>query len=671
MIMIYQLISITLFVNVASGLRCKTASPSNCLYSSACTYHTQECPSSEGSSNIRGGVYCLTIVNNDPNELIIGEMGCMYDQETSKTCKNQSQCIMNYTNKDKKFFHCCCDKDDCNQNFFINSSDEPPRKRVDPTNRCKDDLIERLNEWENIFNKSYDSIEEINNFNKQLNPSRSCQSRFDLSLKLIYNSLENILTIEKKRLESIQFNSQQQIQQSFQKLILNNQFLKSLLGLCILLVLYSHNDKYHDFNWLLNIYSLHGYSFLKIIQIFLKTSQQISKCRQFIKYLSSIEEIIISSMDSLSPNNHLTPIFIQSPNKNNVSRKLLQSSTATTITPNQFNNNLSLIRSQSDGIVEKTVKLCPYSMFYRRLYDLVSSRLDILCLRLFSSQSNQIEKLIWNFFIYLFENYLELLFRSRDLDQILLSSIYFISNSKLIQNNQELTWTRLIQSYKSMPNAKLKTLRSVFIRSINQQNDFIFHQDSYRENPCLTPSKPAGTIHIIDGNMFGDITSFYKEIFLKIDNLEKSFENYLKTIELIEISNRMKPNENQKTTNNISINIGQNIFIDYSSNKIQSNLFSSNNLKANSYQTNSQNKSTSNVLSSSIQAGANNTVRTTRIQTEDGKFLTTISTISKLTIVMIFKKIFLLKKLKPIFYLVNPIIIQLNEHFLKIQTQIV
>ncbi|CAF2093087.1 unnamed protein product [Rotaria magnacalcarata] len=256
-------------------------------------------------------------------------------------------------------------------------------------------------------------------------------------------------------------------------------------------------------------------------------------------------------------------------------------------------------------------------------------------------------------------------------NQILLSSIYFISNSKLIQNNQELTWTRLIQSYKSMPNAKLKTLRSVFIRSINQQNDFIFHQDSYRENPCLTPSKPAGTIHIIDGNMFGDITSFYKEIFLKIDNLEKSFENYLKTIELIEISNRMKPNENQKTTNNISINIGQNIFIDYSSNKIQSNLFSSNNLKANSYQTNSQNKSTSNVLSSSIQAGANNTVRTTRIQTEDGKFLTTISTISKLTIVMIFKKIFLLKKLKPIFYLVNPIIIQLNEHFLKIQTQIV
>lgn len=45
-------------------------------------------------------------------------MDCMYDQETSKTCKNQTQCIMNYTNKDKQYLHCCCDKDLCNYNFI-------------------------------------------------------------------------------------------------------------------------------------------------------------------------------------------------------------------------------------------------------------------------------------------------------------------------------------------------------------------------------------------------------------------------------------------------------------------------------------------------------------------------------------------------------------------------
>lgn len=141
--------------------------------------------------------------------------------------------------------------------------------------------------------------------------------------------------------------------------------MKSLLGLCLLLVLYGHCDEYHDFNWILNIYSLHGYSFLKIIQIFLKTCKQISKSRSFIKYLSSIEEIIISSMafsnnsalwndiqlkgiltyqqinnfnnlnhqQTLSPSNSLTPLFIQSPKINNVSRKLFSNS----ITTNQLN----------------------------------------------------------------------------------------------------------------------------------------------------------------------------------------------------------------------------------------------------------------------------------------------------------------------------------------------
>ncbi|CAF1560549.1 unnamed protein product, partial [Rotaria sordida] len=70
------------------------------------------------------------------------------------------------------------------------------------------------------------------------------------------------------------------------------------------------------------------------------------------------------------------------------------------------------------------------------------------------------------------------------------------------------------------------------------------------------------------------------------------------------------------------------IFINYSSN-IYSSSSSSNNQT--SYLTRDiQTNSTSNVLSSSIQAGTNNTVRTTRIRTEDGNFLTPISTLSKI-----------------------------------------
>ncbi|CAF5146245.1 unnamed protein product, partial [Rotaria sp. Silwood1] len=140
---------------------------------------------------------------------------------------------------------------------------------------------------------------------------------------------------------------------------------------------------------------------------------------------------------------------------------------------------------------------------------------------------------------------------------------------------------------------------------------------------------PAGTIHLIDGNIIGDITSFYKEIYLNIENLEINIENYFKTNQLIDLPYRNKTFENVER-GHFNINIYDNIFINYSSNKIQSNLYSYSNNQSHYLTTDIRTNQTSNVLSSSIQAGANNTVRTTRTRTEDGKFLTTISTISNI-----------------------------------------
>jgi hypothetical protein len=78
-----------------------------------------------------------------------------------------------------------------------------------------DDLIQRLNEWENIFINQYESIERINISYSANHSSTLAKSRFDLSLKLFYTALQNILTIEKKRLSKANSNNQQ-IQQSFQ-----------------------------------------------------------------------------------------------------------------------------------------------------------------------------------------------------------------------------------------------------------------------------------------------------------------------------------------------------------------------------------------------------------------------------------------------------------------------
>ncbi|CAF1547509.1 unnamed protein product [Rotaria sp. Silwood1] len=228
-------------------------------------------------------------------------------------------------------------------------------------------------------------------------------------------------------------------------------------------------------------------------------------------------------------------------------------------------------------------------MFYRKLYEYVLSRLDLICCRLYGSQSNKFEKIIWN----LFENYTQLLFCSRDLDQIILSSIYYVANSNLFQyeqDKQELTWSH--------------------------------------KNSCLTPSKPAGTINLIDGYII---------------------DKNLKENQLIDLPYSNKTFENIKS-GHVNVNISS---INYSSNKIQTN-------------------STSNVLSSSIQVGANDTVQTTRTRTEDSKFLTTISTISKINNSNENQdNILINKNEKNLCFLVNQQIILLNEHFPMIQIQIV
>ncbi|CAF1550552.1 unnamed protein product, partial [Rotaria sp. Silwood1] len=102
-------------------------------------------------------------------------------------------------------------------------------------------------------------------------------------------------------------------------------------------LLYAHSDKYHDFNWILHVYSLDD------------------KSKSFIKYLSSMTFSTKSSLwndielkdilsyktilsiqsninNSLSPINNLTPMCIQSSNKTNVSRKVFQSNTTDQLT---------------------------------------------------------------------------------------------------------------------------------------------------------------------------------------------------------------------------------------------------------------------------------------------------------------------------------------------------
>ncbi|CAF1047538.1 unnamed protein product [Adineta ricciae] len=94
------------------------SSPSNCIYNSTCLYKEKECKE-DGSSNVRGGTFCSTLIKIQNNEILIGDMDCMFDQETTKPCKNQSRCQMKLTRKNDSYLHCCCDQSFCNRNFII------------------------------------------------------------------------------------------------------------------------------------------------------------------------------------------------------------------------------------------------------------------------------------------------------------------------------------------------------------------------------------------------------------------------------------------------------------------------------------------------------------------------------------------------------------------------
>jgi hypothetical protein len=88
------------------------------------------------------------------------------------------------------------------------------------------------------------------------------------------------------------------------------------------------------------------------------------------------------------------------------------------------------------------------------------------------------------------------------------------------------------------------------------------------------------------------------------------------------------PIRNKINNEHISINCGQNLFVDYSNQHFENNSFENNSSNNEILFTNYQNNHSNNILSSSIQAGLNNRVQTTTTRTDDGKFLTTISTIN-------------------------------------------
>lgn len=101
-------------------LECGKISRNECRWNGTCVYEREIC--NRSISNLFGGIYCSALIeisNENFDEIQIKSFGCMYDQEATKSCTNQSKCTFKYTNKQMKFLHCCCDQDSCNHRFDL------------------------------------------------------------------------------------------------------------------------------------------------------------------------------------------------------------------------------------------------------------------------------------------------------------------------------------------------------------------------------------------------------------------------------------------------------------------------------------------------------------------------------------------------------------------------
>jgi len=149
-------------IRLLFSLQCWKSSQIDCVWNSTCRIETEECHRNEQKS--RGGIFCSALIQIDSNEFIhLKHFGCMFDQEATKTCFNQSKCQFKYTNKDQQYLHCCCDQNQCNDKFDLsNPTIETIREdfpsvvqtkcstTIDPEGKCREKRFSKMNLYKMI-----------------------------------------------------------------------------------------------------------------------------------------------------------------------------------------------------------------------------------------------------------------------------------------------------------------------------------------------------------------------------------------------------------------------------------------------------------------------------------------------------------------------------------------
>ncbi|CAF1071670.1 unnamed protein product, partial [Didymodactylos carnosus] len=538
-----------------------------------------------------------------------------------------------------------------------------------------DSLVQRVSEWKQLFYQEYakslqpqtlnhdtdsgSSSSDENTDEQQHQLEERCRwskGRMDMSIKLFYHCLDEILTAERKHLQQNHgLNEQVSCTEACNKLLMKDEFIKSLFALCLDLILRSYHDKQHDYKWILNLYQLDSFLFVKIIEIFIQAIKPIRNSREFIKHLNSMEEELILHMawadksqiwneidkrgiliyDNVKKRQQTVIINPQTTTPTHATGLYVTNSPISQKAANKSADSLSFRsltkRSKSDNMNDWLLppspstqkKNGPYLMFYRKLYTFLlrSRHLDqiLICCIYLTSKEMRVP-----------------LTKSKSISE----HSYASSNGKInvdyTEQSKSLTWAELTKIfYKGLPGAEEHVLRSVLLSTSDTKTNDESCDDQDACSTILTPSKPAGTRIRIGNESYGDISNFYSDIFFKqvIDTVQcycettKTFCEFPRELLATTISNQNIFSSPRK----IQVDSGGKSSIIYSTKPSSTSLLAkliptNNNTTVNQMSpklsvTSSSPSQPTNVLSSSIQTGQAQ-ITTTKTRTPNGKFIT-------------------------------------------------
>uniref|UniRef100_A0A8C3B2Z6 Retinoblastoma-associated protein n=1 Tax=Cyclopterus lumpus TaxID=8103 RepID=A0A8C3B2Z6_CYCLU len=331
-----------------------------------------------------------------------------------------------------------------------------------------------------------------------------CQ-RFKLGVRLYYKIMEAMLKSEEKRLSV----------QNFSKLLNDSTFHTSLLACALEVVMatygggsfktggYNH-DAAGDpvetdlcFPWILDVVDLPAFDFYKVIESFIKAEPTLSK--DIVKHLETCENLIMeriawrtdSPLFELLKQEHGGGAADQVETPASFSQPLQHNHTAADLYLSPMRPGLRVLPPESPatpgsqapsqpltqpaGQTPRLPKSNSLSLFYKKLYRLAYSRLQILCSYLLSSHP-ELEPIIWTLFQHTLQHEHELM-RDRHLDQLMMSAMYAICKVKSV----DLRFKTIVTAYKNMPNTNQETFKHVLITEGHYDSIIVFYNQVFMQ----------------------------------------------------------------------------------------------------------------------------------------------------------------------------------------------